>query len=39
MGGSVIRVPIVAPSKLKLARFSAKLRIQDGVKCCNKTKP
>ena len=27
-------VPILAPScKLKLARFSAKLRIQDGAEC------
>ena len=34
LAGSMIIVPILAPScKLKLARFSAKLRIQDGAEC------
>ena len=34
LGGPMIIVPILAPScKLKLARFSAKLRIQDGAEC------
>ena len=32
----MIIVPILAPScKLKLPRFSAKLRIQDGAECGN----
>ena len=32
----MIIAPILAPScKLKLARFSAKLRIQDGAECGN----
>ena len=32
----IVPMPILAPScKLKLARFSAKLRIQDGAKCGN----
>ena len=36
LAGSMIIVPILAPScKLKLARFSAKLRIQDGAQCGN----
>ena len=36
LGGSMIIVPILAPScKLKLARFSAELRIQDGAECGN----
>ena len=36
VAGSMIIVPILAPScKLKLARFSAKLRIQDGAECGN----
>ena len=36
----VIIVPIRAPScKLKLARFSAKLRIQDGAECGNIENP
>ena len=36
VAGSMIIVPILAPScKLKLARFSAKLIIQDGAKCGN----
>merc|ERR1711867_103461 len=36
LDGSMIIVPILAPScKLKLARFSAKLRIQDGAECGN----
>ena len=39
LAGSMIIVPILAPScKLKLARFSAKLRIQDGAECGNITK-
>ena len=30
----IVPMPILAPScKLKLARFSAKLRIQDGAEC------
>ena len=37
LGGPMIIVPILAPScKLKLARFSAKLRIQDGAECGNR---
>ena len=36
LGGPMIIVPILAPScKLKLARFSAELRIQDGAECGN----
>ena len=36
LAGPMIIVPILAPScKLKLARFSAKLRIQDGAEWCN----
>ena len=36
LAGSMIIVPILAPScKLKLARFSAELRIQDGAECGN----
>ena len=36
LAGSMIIVPILAPScKLKLARFSAKLRIQNGAECGN----
>merc|ERR1711872_1022726 len=36
LGGLMIIVPILAPSsKLKLARFSAELRIQDGAECGN----
>ena len=35
----MIIVPILAPScKLKLSRFSAKLRIQDGAECGNMEK-
>ena len=36
LAGPMIIVPILAPScKLKLARFSAELRIQDGAECGN----
>ena len=36
LAGSMIIVPILAPScKLKLARFSVKLRIQDGAEYGN----
>ena len=36
MAGSMIIGPMLAPSfKLKLARFSAELRIQDGAGCGN----
>ena len=39
VAGPMIIVPILAPScKLKLARFSAELRIQDGAECGNKYK-
>ena len=35
----IVSMPILAPScKLKLARFSAKLRIQDGAECGKKYK-
>ena len=39
LASRVIIVPILAPScKLKLARFSAELRIQDGAECGNNVK-